>query len=128
MIRPVWTQRTLTRFVMPSLPKEFYLVITARRCEILETVCGNFLPNVPASGVIISLPVPLLKLRSRKLRTLTLPGSPGYPLLNEFKAEMRRVFDHPVRGRHVSQRLFSLRQGSQSVDEYAIDFHIVSGE
>uniref|UniRef100_A0A8C5CGL7 CCHC-type domain-containing protein n=1 Tax=Gadus morhua TaxID=8049 RepID=A0A8C5CGL7_GADMO len=36
-----------------------------------------------------------------------------------FTAEMRMVFDHPVRGKEASQRLLHLRQGSRSVASFA---------
>lgn len=41
---------------------------------------------------------------------------------------MRRVVDHPVRGRETGKRLLSLRQGTSSVVEYAIDFRILAVE
>lgn len=34
-----------------------------------------------------------------------------------YVAKMRKVFNHPVRGRDVAQRLLALRQGSHSVAE-----------
>ena len=37
-----------------------------------------------------------------------------------FTEEMRKVFDHPVRGREASQRLLLLRQGSSSVASFAV--------
>ena len=40
---------------------------------------------------------------------------------------MRRVFDHPVRGREASQRLLLLRQGSRSVASFAVEFRTLQG-
>lgn len=45
-----------------------------------------------------------------------------------FTAEMKRVFDHPVRGKDASKRLLSLRQGMRSVAEYSIEFRTLSAE
>ena len=42
--------------------------------------------------------------------------------------EMRRVFDHPVRGKEASSRLLSLRQGSDSVAQFASNFRILAAE
>ena len=48
-------------------------------------------------------------------------GSAGshYPT---FTAEFRSVFDHPAGGLDPSQRLFSLRQGTHSMADYAVEF------
>lgn len=40
----------------------------------------------------------------------------------QFTAEMRRVFDHPVKGRQAVGRLLNLKQGHNSVSEYAVNF------
>lgn len=45
-----------------------------------------------------------------------------------FVAEMSKVFDHPVQGKDASMRLLSLRQGSRSVAEYAIEFRTLATE
>lgn len=45
-----------------------------------------------------------------------------------FTAEMRKIFDHPVKGREAGKRLLSLNQGSTSVSQYAIDFRILAVE
>jgi hypothetical protein len=46
----------------------------------------------------------------------------------DFVNEMRRVFDHPVRGKEASSRLLSLRQGSDSVAQFALSFRILAAE
>ena len=46
----------------------------------------------------------------------------------DFVCEMRRVFDHPVRGKEASSRLLSLRQGSDSVAQFALNFRILAAE
>uniref|UniRef100_A0A8D0CUG7 Gypsy retrotransposon integrase-like protein 1 n=1 Tax=Sander lucioperca TaxID=283035 RepID=A0A8D0CUG7_SANLU len=43
-----------------------------------------------------------------------------------FTTEMRKVFDHPVRGKEAAKRLFSLRQGSRSVAEMAVEFRTLA--
>uniref|UniRef100_A0A3P8RK92 CCHC-type domain-containing protein n=1 Tax=Amphiprion percula TaxID=161767 RepID=A0A3P8RK92_AMPPE len=45
-----------------------------------------------------------------------------------FVQEMRKVFDHPVRGRDAGGRLFSLRQASRSTAEYAVEFRTLAAE
>ena len=45
-----------------------------------------------------------------------------------FIAELRKVFDHPVQGKEAANRLLSLRQGSKSVAEYAVEFRILAAE
>ena len=45
-----------------------------------------------------------------------------------FTDEMRKVFDHPVRGREASQRLLQLRQGSRSVASFAVEFRTLAAE
>ena len=45
-----------------------------------------------------------------------------------FIKEMRRVFDHPVRGKEASQCLLRLRQGSRSVASFAVEFCILATE
>ncbi len=47
---------------------------------------------------------------------------------HQFTDEMRRVFDHPVKGRHAVSRLLYLQQGRLSVSEYAVNFHILAAE
>lgn len=49
----------------------------------------------------------------------------NYP---QFVAEIRKIFDHPVRGREAANRLLTLRQGSRSVSDYAIEFRILAAE
>ena len=45
-----------------------------------------------------------------------------------FISEMKKVFDHPVRGRDASRRLLSLRQGSRSVAEFSVEFRTVAAD
>jgi len=51
------------------------------------------------------------------------PICDSYP---NFVLEMRNIFDHPVRGRDAAKRLQTLRQGSRSVAEMAIDFRTLA--
>uniref|UniRef100_A0A8C5HTM3 Gypsy retrotransposon integrase-like protein 1 n=3 Tax=Gouania willdenowi TaxID=441366 RepID=A0A8C5HTM3_GOUWI len=45
---------------------------------------------------------------------------------SRFSADMRRVFDHPVRGRDAGDRLMALRQGARSVAEYSVEFQALA--
>lgn len=47
---------------------------------------------------------------------------------NLFSEEMKRVFDHPVKGREALSRLLDIRQGNQSVSSYAVKFRILAAE
>lgn len=45
-----------------------------------------------------------------------------------FSEEMKRVFDHPVKGREAVSQLLELRQGSQPVAQFAVNFRILAVE
>ncbi|KAJ0055221.1 hypothetical protein NL108_012724 [Boleophthalmus pectinirostris] len=45
-----------------------------------------------------------------------------------FSNEMKKLFDHPVKGKEAAKRLLALNQGSSSVAQYAIDFRILAHE
>lgn len=45
-----------------------------------------------------------------------------------FTEEMRRVFDHPLKGKEAAKRLLMLTQGSSAVAQYAVDFRILAAE
>lgn len=45
-----------------------------------------------------------------------------------FTREMKKVFDHPVRGKEATRRLMSLRQGARGVSEFAIEFRTLAAE
>ncbi|XP_061823355.1 uncharacterized protein [Nerophis lumbriciformis] len=45
-----------------------------------------------------------------------------------FSAELRSVFDHPVREREAGSRLLATRQGSSSVADHSISFRILGAE
>ena len=45
-----------------------------------------------------------------------------------FSTELRKVFDHPVKGQEAMNRLFSLRQGSGSVASFSVEFRILAAE
>lgn len=44
----------------------------------------------------------------------------------DFVKEFKRVFDHPLSGREASKSLLSLRQGSRSTADFAIEFTTIS--
>lgn len=45
-----------------------------------------------------------------------------------FIHEMKKTFDHPVKGRDAGNRLCSIRQGARSVAEFALDFRTLAEE
>ena len=45
-----------------------------------------------------------------------------------FTGELKKVFDHPVRGKEATRRLMSLRQGARSVAEFAVEFRTLAAE
>ena len=45
-----------------------------------------------------------------------------------FVQEMKKVFDHPIRGHEAGRHLFTLRQGSRSTAEYAVEFRTLAAE
>ena len=47
---------------------------------------------------------------------------------DQFIEEMKRIFDCPVRGRDAATRLLVLRQGRNSVKDYAIEFQVLATE
>uniref|UniRef100_A0A672H822 CCHC-type domain-containing protein n=1 Tax=Salarias fasciatus TaxID=181472 RepID=A0A672H822_SALFA len=54
--------------------------------------------------------------------------SPVCQTYQAFTLEMKKIFDHPVRGREAGDRLTIIRQGSRSVAEFAIEFRILAAE
>ena len=55
-------------------------------------------------------------------------NSPACQSYDAFSNEMRKVFDHPVKGKEASKRLLALSQGSSPVAQYAVDFRILAAE
>lgn len=54
--------------------------------------------------------------------------SPICQVYSEFTTEMRRIFVHPIQSKEAGQRLFTLRQGPNSVAHYALNFRIAAAE
>ncbi len=48
-------------------------------------------------------------------------------IYSSFTAELN-VFVHPLYGKEAAKHLLSLRQGSRSVAEYSVEFHIIAAE
>ena len=48
--------------------------------------------------------------------------------LEEFVAEVRKVFDSPLSGREAARKLLQLRKGSRSVAECGVDFRMLAAE
>ncbi|KAK6314500.1 hypothetical protein J4Q44_G00159590, partial [Coregonus suidteri] len=46
----------------------------------------------------------------------------------QFTAEMRKLFDHPVQGKDAAKLLFSLRQGTRSVADFVVEFRTLAVE
>lgn len=55
-------------------------------------------------------------------------NSPACRSYVEFTEVMKKIFDHPLKGKEAATRLLSLKQGSSSVAQYAIDFRILAAE
>ena len=47
---------------------------------------------------------------------------------NQFTQEMKKVFDHPVKGKEAVSNMLRLRQGTQSASQYALEFRILAAE
>ncbi len=45
-----------------------------------------------------------------------------------FVSEMRKVFDHPVRGKDAARCLLHIRQGTRSVAEYSVEFRTLDAD
>lgn len=45
-----------------------------------------------------------------------------------FANEMKKLFDHPLKGKEAAKRLLALNQGTSSVAQYAVDFRILANE
>ena len=103
-------------------------------------VCGRFLLQCAlifelqplmyqADSTKVAYITSLLTGRAAQWALVTWEGNPrlcaSYQL---FVKEMRGVFDHPVRGKEAGNRLLSLRQGSRSVAEHAIEFSTLATE
>ncbi len=43
-----------------------------------------------------------------------------------FVSEMRKVFDHPVRGKDAARHLLHIRQGTRSVVEFSVEFRTLA--
>ena len=126
--------------VMPTyLPREPHVPAPERYDGDLGT-CQSFLlqcslvfdlqPQTYATDKSkIAFIVGLLTGRARAWGAAVLNGS---PLINSsyanFVTEMKKIFDHPVKGKDASQRLLSLRQGARSVAEYSVDFRTLAAE
>ena len=48
--------------------------------------------------------------------------------LEEFVAEVRKVFDSPLSGREAARNLLQLCQNYRSVADYAVDFRMLAAE
>lgn len=55
-------------------------------------------------------------------------NSPVCDSYGAFTLEMRKIFDHPLKGKEAAKRLLLLTQGSSPVAQYAIDFRILAAE
>lgn len=122
-----------------SSPREPHMPVPERYCGDLGA-CGRFLlqcslvfdlqPSTYNSDKSrIAFILGLLTGRAAQWATaLWENNSPICQSYNVFSQEMRRVFDHPVKGKEASKRLLSLSQGHSPVAQYAVDFRILAAE
>lgn len=122
-----------------QLPREPYIPIPARYSGNLGT-CAQFLHQCslvfsqqPATYATDQSKVAFtMSLLSDQASAWALAVSTHSPSVcadySSFTQEMKNVFDHPVKGREATSQLLRLRQGSQSVSQYALDFRILAAE
>ena len=55
-------------------------------------------------------------------------ASPAAQSFDLFAAELKRIYDHPIRGQQAGQQLLILTQGRRSVREYASEFRSLAVE
>lgn len=85
--------------------------------------------SYPTDWARIAFVINLLHGRAAKWATaLWNSASPVLSSFERFSAELRRVFDHTVKGREAMCRLLALSQGSQSAANYSIEFRILASE
>ena len=121
------------------LPREPFIPIPARYPGDLGT-CSQFLHQCslvfsqqPATYATDQSRIAfIMSLCSEKASAWALAISQHNPFLSSdysaFTSEMRRVFDHPVKGKEAVSQLLSLSQGKNSVSQYALDFRILAAE
>ncbi|KAI3352501.1 hypothetical protein L3Q82_005453 [Scortum barcoo] len=84
-------------------------------------------PSYSSDNAKIGYVVNLLRGKASDWATaLWQANSPVLQSFDSFIAEMKKVFDHPVQGQEAVKRLLDLRQGSQSVAAYSVDFSILA--
>lgn len=72
--------------------------------------------------------ISLLTRRAREWGSAIWSNGPELCVSYSFKNEMRCVFDHPARGRDASYHLTSIRQGSRTVADNAIELRTLVAE
>ena len=102
-------------------------------CRRFLLQCSLVFDNQPRmydnDRVKIAFVVSLLSGRAAQWATALWERDSRFNLsFDHFQAEMKKVFDHPVRGKEAANRLLSLRQGTRSVADYAIEFRILAAE
>lgn len=102
--------------------------------------CGQFILNCslvfdlqplsyPSDKAKVAFMINLLRGKAAKWATaLWYSSSPVLASFDSFTCELRKVFDHPVKGREATRRLLALCQGSQSVASFSIEFRILANE
>lgn len=105
------------------------------RCKGFLTQCSlNFelQPNkFPTSRSKVAYVITLLSGKALAWATALWEQSPQPAVCSDYSRfidEMRRVFEHPVRGREAASRLLQLSQGTQSVAELAVEFRTLAME
>lgn len=125
--------------VLTPLPREPYIPTSVKYSGNLGT-CSQFLHHCslvfsqqPATYTTNQSKIAfILSLLSDQASAWALAVSTHSPSIctdyRHFIQEMRKVFDHPVKEREATSLMLRLRQGSQSVSLYALEFHILSAE
>lgn len=123
----------------PNQPREPFIPTPVRYSGELGR-CGQFLHQ--CSLVFEQQPLTYTSDRTKTAYIMSLMSdqAAGWAVANsirrptlahsytDFVGEMRRVFDHPVRGKEASSRLLSLRQDSDSVAQFALSFRILAAD
>lgn len=122
-----------------QIPREPYIPIPARYSGNLGT-CAQFLHQCslvfsqqPATYATDQSKIAfIMSLLSDQASAWALAVSTHSPTIcaeySAFTQEMKNVFDHPVKGREATSQMLRLRQGSQSVSQYALEFRILAAE
>ena len=117
----------------PRLPPPQTYAGDPGSCQSFLTQCQLVFALQPATfptdGAKVAYVITLLSGRARDWGTATWSNNEGvredFAL---FSSEMRKVFDRSKQGREAAREVLQLRQGCQSVSDYAIQFRTLASE